>query len=108
MKRIAALANWAILDLAQHLYRRGSMLNERYLHHAFSHRLQTRGDLLGLTDGPQAPLLHPEWPTCKATTGSGTALRRMGSGWRGCRRATPWAHRIDTYTPMCILVGGGV
>ena len=29
-----------ILDLAQHLYRRGSMLNERYLHHAFGPRLQ--------------------------------------------------------------------
>lgn len=48
----------------------GLMLNERYLHHFFSHRIQStqpqRADLLD----PATPLwFHPEWPTYKEATG---------------------------------------
>lgn len=61
-------------DLAEHFPNHGPMLNERYLHHVFSHALQQavspddsnlldyRGPLPGIT-------LHPEWPTCKKATG---------------------------------------
>jgi hypothetical protein len=51
-------ATTTLLDLAQHLYCHGAMLNERYLHHAFSHRLQVRADFLRLTDRPEAPHLQ--------------------------------------------------
>lgn len=44
-----------------------SRLNERHLHHAFSHLLQKLGLSLGV-DGTPATL-HPEWPTRKKGTG---------------------------------------
>lgn len=45
------------------------MLNERYLHHLFSHRLQDALGLLNLTKEGDTILLHPEWPTSKKATG---------------------------------------
>lgn len=42
-------------------------LNERHLHHAFSHRLQHQGLSLGIDNRPAT--LHPEWPTRKKDTG---------------------------------------
>jgi len=84
------LAITTVLDLAQRLYCHGPMLNERYLHHAFSHRLQARADLLGLTDGPQAPRLHPEWPTCKKSTGiDGGRYRRIDKRYHPCADGGP-------------------
>lgn len=44
------------------------MLNERYLHHYFSHLLQARWNLLNLTEVDQKTKLHPEWPTYKKQT----------------------------------------
>lgn len=43
-------------------------LNERYLHHAFSHRLQTLAPCLDLSQPRGTLLLHPEWPTFKDAT----------------------------------------
>ena len=43
-------------------------LNERYLHHAFSHRLQTVAPCLDLAQPHRTLLLHPEWPTFKDAT----------------------------------------
>ncbi len=45
------------------------MLNERYLHHFFSHLLQAKQNLLDLTGEKEAITLHPEWPTYKKQTG---------------------------------------
>jgi len=57
-----------ILEVAQSIKYRGLMLNERYLHHFFSHLLQEKHSLLNLT-GDNAPImLHPEWPTYKKQT----------------------------------------
>lgn len=44
------------------------MLNERYLHHYFSHQLQDKYKLLNLTDSNEVIILHPEWPTYKMRT----------------------------------------
>tara|TARA_R110002049_G_scaffold139883_1_gene300629 strand:- start:980 stop:1702 length:723 start_codon:yes stop_codon:yes gene_type:complete len=46
----------------------GKMLNERYLHHHMSHRLQEQCGLLELHNPGIRPLLHPEWPTWKKST----------------------------------------
>jgi hypothetical protein len=43
-------------------------LNERYVHHAFSHRLQTMTACLDLAAPHSTLLLHPEWPTYKNAT----------------------------------------
>ena len=58
-----------LCELARDLTWRGRMLNERYLHHAFTHRLQGAGDLVRLTAQNGEPILHPEWPTYKKSTG---------------------------------------
>jgi len=58
-----------ILEIAQSIRYRGLMLNERYLHHYFSHQLQDKYGLLDLTGGSGAITLHPEWPTYKTQTG---------------------------------------
>jgi len=58
-----------ILEIAQSIRYRGLMLNERYLHHYFSHQLQDKYGLLDLTGGGGAITLHPEWPTYKTQTG---------------------------------------
>jgi len=44
------------------------MLNERYLHHFFSHLMQEKYNLLNLTGSNTALTLHPEWPTYKEQT----------------------------------------
>jgi hypothetical protein len=43
-------------------------LNERYIHHAFSHRLQHQFACLDVATPHSALLLHPEWPTVKNAT----------------------------------------
>ena len=58
-----------LCDLARQLSWQGRMLNERYLHHAFTHRLQGSHDFLHLTGAKGASVLHPEWPTYKQSTG---------------------------------------
>ena len=58
-----------ILEIARSTKYRGLMLNERYLHHFFSHLLQEKYDLLCLTGDNAAAILHPEWPTYKKQTG---------------------------------------
>ncbi len=58
-----------VLEVAREIKYNGLMLNERYLHHFFSHLLQEKQNLLSLTDGSEAIVLHPEWPTYKKQTG---------------------------------------
>jgi hypothetical protein len=63
---VLAVHNTMLRDMPYH----GPLLNERYLHHFFSHRLQTA--VPGIMDllGPRDRLrLHPEWPTYKEATG---------------------------------------
>ena len=43
-------------------------LNERYIHHEFSHRLQTVQACLDIATPHSTLLLHPEWPTFKKAT----------------------------------------
>ena len=57
-----------VLDLAQSIKNHGGMLNERYLHHDFTHQLQNKYDLLNLTNEKTKIILHPEWPTYKKQT----------------------------------------
>lgn len=47
----------------------GRMLNERYLHHFMSHRMQQEMALLNLHGATSELTLHPEWPTWKKGTG---------------------------------------
>lgn len=57
-----------VLEFAQSLRNSDLMLNERYLHHFFTHRLQTMQNLLNLTGDRDTITLHPEWPTYKIQT----------------------------------------
>lgn len=57
-----------ISDIAKKIKYRGLMLNERYLHHYFSHSLQSIKSVLNLFEGQDDILLHPEWPTYKKQT----------------------------------------
>lgn len=58
----------ALVDLARCIVMdEAPRLNERHLHHAFSHRLLLEGLSLGI-DGTPATL-HPEWPTRKKGAG---------------------------------------
>lgn len=48
----------------------GLLLNERYLHHYFSHRIQAgQPKLMELLDQDNPMQFHPEWPTYKEATG---------------------------------------
>jgi hypothetical protein len=58
-----------VLKICESMGHAGPMLNERYLHHCFSHRVQGEGNALDLSSGPGGFSLHPEWPTCKKSTG---------------------------------------
>lgn len=57
-----------ILDIAQSIKYKGLMLNERYLHHYFSHLMQKKYNSLNLTGNNKVITLHPEWPTYKEQT----------------------------------------
>jgi hypothetical protein len=57
-----------VLDIAQSMRHSGLMLNERYLHHFFSHLLQDKHNSLNLAGEKGAITLHPEWPTYKKQT----------------------------------------
>ena len=46
----------------------GKMLNERYIHHLFSHRMQKKLKEIDLSD-PANSIIHPEWPTYKEESG---------------------------------------
>lgn len=46
----------------------GSILNERYLHHYFSHQIQKKYPIMNLLEQDTILKLHPEWPTYKKTT----------------------------------------
>ena len=63
--RIALKATSEALHICDH----GPMLNERYIHHFMSHKLQEHLDLDCLKTMNGKPLLHPEWPTWKKSTG---------------------------------------
>lgn len=55
-------------------------LNERYIHHAFTHVLQTQFPVLDLGKPHTELLLHPEWPTAKQSTGIAYAHYRNIDG----------------------------
>ena len=59
----------------------GAMLNERYLHHFFSHRIQcAEPSPMPLLD-PATPLrFHPEWPTYKEATKIACGTYQMTCG----------------------------
>ncbi|MCD6506565.1 hypothetical protein J7M22_08050, partial [Candidatus Poribacteria bacterium] len=57
-----------ILEIAQSIKYGGLMLNERYLHHFFSHILQKKYNMLNLSGDNGNITLHPEWPTYKEQT----------------------------------------
>lgn len=69
-----------ISEIAQSTKYRGLMLNERYLHHFFSHLLQEKYNLLNLTRDNAAIILHPEWPTYKKQTGLAYGRYRKENG----------------------------
>lgn len=69
-----------ILEIAQSTKYRGLMLNERYLHHCFSHLLQEKYNLLNLTRDNAVIILHPEWPTFKKQTGLAYGRYRRENG----------------------------
>jgi len=56
-----------IKETAENLHYHGKMLNERYLHHYFSYKLQEKLTAIDITS--QASIkIHPEWPTSKKST----------------------------------------
>lgn len=65
-KQTIDVVNTMLLGMQYH----GLLLNERYLHHFFSHRLQGNDPrLMNLLDVKCPMGLHPEWPTYKEATG---------------------------------------
>ncbi|MCJ7631187.1 hypothetical protein MUP77_02120 [Candidatus Bathyarchaeota archaeon] len=57
-----------VSNIAQSLKHSELRLNERYLHHFFSHVLQENYNILDLTSDTGLITLHPEWPTYKKQT----------------------------------------
>lgn len=76
-KDVLGAVNSLLLDMPYH----GLLLNERYLHHFFSHRLQSIEPCpMPLLD-PTTPLrFHPEWPTYKEATGIDRGKYRKTEG----------------------------
>ncbi len=66
-KEVLNAVNSLLLDMPLH----GMLLNERYLHHFFSHRIQSIEPCpMPLLDPATSSLrFHPEWPTYKEATG---------------------------------------
>lgn len=60
--------------------KKSDILNERYVHHLFSHLLQTRNNFLELSDDDSKIKLHPEWPTYKKKTGINYGRYRKVNG----------------------------
>jgi hypothetical protein len=59
-----------VCAIAESTRHSGLMLNERYLHHCFSHMLQNRWNMLDLIgEQNERMALRPEWPTYKKQTG---------------------------------------
>lgn len=58
-----------ILEIAKSIRHKGIMLNERYLHHYFTHLIQQKENILRLSEDSPKIKLHPEWPTYKKQTG---------------------------------------
>lgn len=55
-------------EIATSIQYNGFVLNERYLHHYFSHRIQEKYPIMNLLEQETILKLHPEWPTYKETT----------------------------------------
>ncbi|WP_417374545.1 hypothetical protein [Gimesia maris] len=75
----------------------GKMINERYLHHYMSHRMQVKHEVLELQKSENRLLLHPEWPTWKKSTG-------LKYGQYKCRKAE--AKKTKKYFPANQVKGG--
>lgn len=68
------------MGVAESIQHDGLMLNERYLHHHFSHLIQKKHDPLNLRGDKRAIVLHPEWPTYKKQTGLCYGRNRRENG----------------------------
>lgn len=55
-----------IINMATKINHQGLILNERYLHHTFSHQIQLQHKYFDIPK--ENILLHPEWPTYKKQT----------------------------------------
>ncbi len=58
-----------VFNIAKSVKNHGLILNERYLHHYFSHLIQDQSISLDLTGNRTEIIVHPEWPTYKKQTG---------------------------------------
>jgi hypothetical protein len=70
----------AIRETATLLTFTSEMLNERYVHHYFSHRMQESLRKAKPLDFRNDTQLHPEWPTFKQSTGIDCAAYRNVNG----------------------------
>jgi len=58
----------ALFDMSRRICYHGPMMNERYLHHHLSFKLQQIIGGLDLFKDASTIKIHPEWPTCKKST----------------------------------------
>ena len=76
-REVLSAINAILLDMPCH----GSILNERYLHHFFSHRIQcVDPNPQDLLNSATLLRLHPEWPTYKEATGNAFGTYRKIDG----------------------------
>jgi len=87
MRSVQSAVVKIIIEIAESMQYGGPILNERYLHHFFSHRLQEWKALMDLTGDPRCLTLRPEWPTYKK--GTGLYYRRYRRGEDGKYRPDP-------------------